>query len=357
MKTAILFLLLFFGRWAASRGGELPVRFHKNVEVLGLAYLIGFHGPELEADAGKKDLYPIAWRHFTEYRRFAQSPNLRASLGVADHLWLDYLIAFLLQVGEFPHARLTSEIPESTYLRFSLKNDKEEARVQAGLFLEGLNAFYREMDFERYWKKEAPVYEAAVREVKAHFPGDAIVSSIETFYRKKQGSYLLVPSLTLPAGMGFGIGREVKGKMTVVNVFGPVSRQYADSQGFSDSQRIRDLTIHEFSHPFANPGIDAQQPADIAETEKHYESIRDVMTSQGYITWKACLYEYFVRAGEVVIARQSGREEDARRLLDYHTHERKFADLPVVVDVLSRYARTSAMSYTDAVKQVLDRWK
>ena len=143
MKTAILFLLLFFGKAITSRGEELPVRFEKNVEVLGLAYLIGFHGPELEADPAKKGQYPIAWRHYTEFRQYAGSPNLQKSLGVADHLWLDYLIALLVQVDEFPNARLPETISESAYLRFSQKKDKTEAKVLAQQFLDGLNAFYR----------------------------------------------------------------------------------------------------------------------------------------------------------------------------------------------------------------------
>lgn len=357
MKTAILFLLLLVGKAITSQGEELPVRFEKNVEVLGLAYLIGFHGPELEANPAKKGQYPIAWRHYTEFRKYAGSPNLQKSLGVADHLWLDYLIALLVQVDEFPNARLPETISESAYLRFSQKKDKTEAKVLAQQFLEGLNAFYREADFDNYWKREAPLYAETAKEVKARFPQEPIVTAIEQFYRSKKDSYTLVPSLTLPAGMGFGIWQQKEGKSHILNVFGPVSNQERGSNGFADVQRLRDLTIHEFSHPFANPEIDKQQSEAIQATEKRYEPIRESMTNQGYPTWKICLYEHFVRAGEVVIARNAGREEDARRLLDYNTNERKFIYLPEIVDQLTRYSRTPSLSYTEAVRRVLDGWR
>ena len=63
------------------------------------------------------------------------------------------------------------------------------------------------------------------------------------------------------------------------------------------------VIIHEFGHSFVNPVVDSIPPVDISKTERLFEPIKSAMEKQGYNTWKTCLYEHFVRAGEVVIAK------------------------------------------------------
>jgi hypothetical protein len=68
----------------------------------------------------------------------------------------------------------------------------------------------------------------------------------------------------------------------------------------------------------------------ITQTEKLFEPIRNDMTRQNYTQWKHCVYEHFVRAGEVLIARKLGNTKDAEELQKYYIEDRKFIYLPVL---------------------------
>ena len=67
---------------------------------------------------------------FTSIRNInsTQVVNISESFAVADHLLLDYLINFLIQVEDFPRARLTSDIDVKYFINFSTTGDSAEAR-------------------------------------------------------------------------------------------------------------------------------------------------------------------------------------------------------------------------------------
>jgi hypothetical protein len=181
---------------------------------------------------------------------------------------------------------------------------------------------------------------------------------METFYKKTFDNYILAPSLTIPKGMGFGLNFTKRGNTRLFNVFGAFEAQSFQqintlNLGFANPQRLRELSIHEFGHSFVNPIIDSLPQEQIAATERLFEPIKAVMEQQGYNTWRVCLYEHFVRAGEVVIANLLGDTVGAQMLQTHYINDRKFIYLPSIINKLEIYQKKK-QPYYKAALQAMD---
>ena len=183
---------------------------------------------------------------------------------------------------------------------------------------------------------------------------------MELFYDKVFDKYLLIPSLTIPKGMGFGI-KATKDKNTVVyNVFGALGFQKFDNNeklimGFSNEIKLRELSIHEFGHSFVNPVV-AQLPDSLFINTAHlFEPLKGAMSDQGYNTWKACVYEHFVRAGEILIAEKLG--ENTKELTKEYEETRQFKYILEILFELKKYDDGFYKSYYEAVEKAMEKLK
>ncbi len=347
----------YHGTKPASR--KLSIEINKNIELLGIGYFLGFEGVDIENKTveidgktiPKKEWHSYGYEIFKQFEHFGQSEHLLKAFMVADHLWLDYLSAFLLQLDDVPHAKITDSVNEKYYLNFSKEHNKEEARKNAQTFVDGLNAFALEIDFDTYMRKSKPYYVRAKQEIMANLSHKGVVTAMENFYKNEFDSYHLVPSLTIPKGMGFGI----KSKADIYSVFGAVDFQDINklNMGFTDMDKLTELTIHEFGHSFVNP-IVAKQPKEMFDKSEHlFKALKSSMASQGYNTWKVCLYEHFVRAGEIIIAEKTGELDRAERLKFEYINKRNFIYIPEILDELRSYEHGEYESYDEVVKKIL----
>jgi CHASE3 domain sensor protein len=96
--------------------------------------------------------------------------------------------------------------------------------------------------------------------------------------------------------------------------------------------------VHEFGHSFVNSAID-QLPEELKKsTEYLYLPITDAMRKQSYTNWIQCLYEHFVRAGEVIIARQLGDTSHAEEIIRSNV-KGGFTYLPFIVKKLEMFEK------------------
>jgi hypothetical protein len=297
---------------------------------------------------------------YKQYKQFENSENLAVIIGFAQNIWLDYFINLLLQLDGFPQARLTDDIAEKDYIRFSENKDPMEARKNATTCIEAFNKLYKEVNFDVYLKQNSNKYDNALQQVKSRLPSGKFIPAMESFYKQYFHSYTLVPSLTIPAGMGFGARYGLENKIRIFNVFGAFGKQSFQDEtrldmGFADEKQIRELSTHEFGHSFVNPVVDQMPEALVIQTQKLFEPVSNDMTRQGYGQWKICLYEHFVRAGEVMIARKLGNTKDAEYLKKHYIEDRKFIYLPAILKELEAYTKSQTMSYKDAVMQALEQ--
>ncbi|WP_288424729.1 DUF4932 domain-containing protein [uncultured Spirosoma sp.] len=347
---------------------SIGVLIKPNVELLGFVYFLGYEGAQLETHDSylknrsikRSEWYSYGFSVYQQYKHYQSSPHLAIIMEYAKRIWLDYLINLLLQVNDFPHAQLSDQIPERYYLRFSATNDPQEARRNATQFLNAMNQLYIEVDFGSYMSSTAKLHEQALTQVKQGLPGKRFIPAMEAFYGRHFDMYSFVPSLTIPTGMGFGLQYQLARKNKTFHVFGPFKpQQFAEgttlNMGFDDREHLLELSTHEFGHPFVNPVIDSL-PAELINRTTHlFEPIKAFMANQGYTSWKACLYEHFVRAGEIIIAKNLGHRQQANQLKAHYITNCHFIYLPTILSELDSYNKQHTYSYTQAVKKGMQR--
>lgn len=349
---------------------KLEIEINKNIELLGLVYFIGFEGVDIEKktiEVGDKILPKKEWHNYgfkiyQQYGAFATSENLAKSFSVADHLWLDYLSSFLLQVNNVPNAVLTESVDEKYYLNFSKDKNIDEAKAKAEIFLNGLNLFSEEIEFDSYLTNSKDYYDKVIEEVEIGLPDKNFIMAMESFYQKSFDNYLLVPSLTIPKGMGFAGSNSSHGKTEILNIFGALGFQEFDDKnhlkmGFEDQDKLRELSVHEFGHSFVNPMVAKLPDSIFTETAPLFEPLKSAMSDQGYTTWKACIYEHFVRAGEIIIAEKVGKKKNSERLLYDYVEKRQFRYLPEIIIELRKYDKGEYQSYYETVEKAMEQLK
>ena len=370
-KLVILLLLTTCATISFASNGKpnkkLRIEINKNVELLGIGYFIGFEGADIETKTvtingkkmPKKDWHNYGFWIFQKYKSFGTSENLGKSFAVADHLWLDYLISLLLQVDDFPHAKLKESIDQSYYINFSKTKDLQEAKKNVTIFLDGMNEFYKEIGLDNYFIETDKYYKKAIDEINSVLPKQDFIGAMEKFYTKKFDAYTLIPSLTIPKGMGFGINYTLDKKTHILNVFGAFDfQEFLNTpelkMGFTNEKRLRELSVHEFGHSFVNPEVDKLPKEKFSQTEKLFEPLKSKMSDQGYNTWKVCIYEHFVRAGEIMIAEKLGDKAGVKRLHSEYEQDRKFIYIPVILVELKKYDKRTYKTYYDAVLKAME---
>lgn len=364
----ILLILATVYSTSLSANDKLKIEVNKNVELLGLAYFIGFEGPGIESDTieigdrriPKKDWHNYGFKLYEKYKNYTKSENLARSFSTAEHLWLDYIIALLLQVGDVPNATLTDNIEESYYIDFSKIKDVQEAKQNVIQFLEGLNAFSKEVNFDQYMIDSKLYYDKSIEEITKALPKQDFIATMEKFYNTEFHSYSLIPSLTIPKGMGFGVNYTLNKKTNVLSVFGAMDFQsFSDlknlQMGFTNHHKLRELTIHEFGHSFVNPIVSKLPEEIFTKTERLFEPLKSKMEAQGYNDWKVCIYEHFVRAGEIFICQQLGDKEGAENLIKEYVRDRQFKYIPAIIPELQNFKNGKYRSYEETVQKTMDK--
>jgi hypothetical protein len=372
-KIKFIFVLLL---WHNFVNGQLPqpekisdkltIKFSKNVELLGFAYFLVFEGVGIESkkikvgekEIPKKDWHKYGFQFYQQYKTFAENPHLTKALTVAHHLWLDYIINFLLQVDDFPQAKLNDNIAPKYYLSFSQQDNPVEAKENAEIFLDGLNKFFVEVDFDKHLQNATLYYEKVLQEVKSTLPNADFIIFMEDFYRKKFEHYNLVPSLTIPNGMGFGPRYAVNDKVLVFSVFGAYDFQKIDDlknleMGFANENKLRELSVHEFGHSFVNPEVYQLAQQTLDSTAYLLDPIRTEMEAQGYNTWKVCLIEHLVRAGEIMIALKMKNKISTQKLEKEYIKQRKFIYLPDILPKLMSFDKNKNQTYQELIHSII----
>jgi len=337
---------------------DIDIAIHPSVELLGLAYFIGYEGVDIETktmmvdgrEIPKKEFHTFGYQVYQQYQTYLASPNLAEAFQIADHLWLDYLLGLLLRVDPVPNATLPDDLDSVHYRSFSKTKDPIEARELARRFLAAFNAFYREIAFDQFLDTYQSHYDQALEEVRTHLPRGPVTNWMESYFKKSFAGYKLVPSLTLPKGMGFGLNN---GQDTIFNVFGALDEQVIDDTenlitGFQNRQKLRELTIHEFGHSFVNPVVYALPDSLFRQSASLFEPIRATINEQGYNTWEACVIEHFVRAVELVLSEHYDTPEAYQNLRKAYIEDRQFIYIPHLRPALDRVLRGD-LTFEEAV--------
>lgn len=353
-----------------TRRHRIGIQFYKNIEFLGFTFFIGSMAAECERDDAfmpngtkKKDWFAYDMSLHKKYRSFTTDPDLPIIARFAEQHEGSDLGRLLIHLDEFPRAAIKPDI-EKQYLQPFIEGKKDTAAAKNEViqFIEASNRFYRKVNFDAYFRESVRLYEQALKEIRSVLPEGRLITAMEKFYRQQFDNYMLVPTLTIPSGMAFGVSYTTAGKTTIMNLFAPFARQqFTDTAslnlGFADTNHIRELSTHEFGHSFSNPAVAQIPPQLVKETAHLFTPVKEAMENQGYNTWNGCLNEYFVRAGEIVIARKLGKYKAAEKLQKHYVQDRKFVYLPLIIEELEKYDRDPQLSYQQAVNNAMERLK
>lgn len=349
-------------------GPNLSISFNKNIELLGFAYFLAYEGQNSETkfitiegeQVLEKEWQRYGYQLYQRYQEFQSSPHLRQAISVTEYLWLSDIIPLLLSIEDFPNASITPSLNPILYLAFSKKRNIADAKKNASFFLSACNDLYKEVDFDAYLKKSSNYYQSALAQLMKHLPETDFIPAMERFYQKKLGQYQLVPSLTIPNGMGFSATKERGSQKTVCNVFGGIAYQHFTdpkqlNMGFGEPNKLRELSVHEFGHAFVNPYIDALPKNRLDSCADLFKPIRARMEEQGYTTWRSCIAEHFVRAGEILIAEQMKPISSSKQLETEYLHDRKFIYLPIILQELRVYGNDKQGGYSEVIERVMQK--
>ncbi|MTI31512.1 DUF4932 domain-containing protein [Xanthovirga aplysinae] len=348
----------------------IQVEINKNVEFLGLLNFLGYKGKRMESENGSftRDGKQIKWRDwnaygwylYKKYKPFYESTHLSQAMELVGNIEYGYFIRLVLQLENFPQAKITNNLPKGSYIQFSDKRDQKEAWKNAAKFLDALNRFYKEINFDEYWETHKAIYQNTVEQVRKVLPSENFIKEMEKFYQGKFDSYILIPSPSTSTSSGFGLKLTDGEKTDIYNVFGPLwFQKFKNSSdldmGFGNKDKVREKSTHEFGHSFVDLAMNKIPRNSIKATEKLFHPIQEAMADQSYLDWETCLDEHFTRAGEIIIAENMENWKSAGFLRHEYIENRKFIYLPIILEELQKYNRKKEISYQQAVNNAMEK--
>lgn len=358
MKQIILILTLFsttilFGQ------KKVEVEKNKNIEFISLcSWLIDF-GSNYDNNLSTTDwnIQNFQIKKYLEFKKFKDDPLLDSFRKADKNEGLSRYIYLFSQLKDFPKCKLEKELKNEYYLRYDDSLSDEQAKLFTEKVIQDLNSFYKKINFNNFWESNSNYYDKMIEEVEKSLPNTSFITLMEDYYQQEFKGYKLIPSLMMPSGMGFG--------PTLNNVsynffgsFNGVDKKFT-TFGFDSKDKLIELTTHEFGHSFVNHLVDELTDSIyIKETEILFQPIKKSMWKQGYREWKTSLNEHFVRAGEIIIAKNLGNLELEIKLKEKYLTERNFIYLPIILRHLNYYNENrEKLHYIDAMKYALDDLK
>ena len=339
---------------------KIKVQSNSNFELLSLAYFLSNMYEDLKdnnnsfdydgKEVSVKDLFALNLKIGNRFENHLDSENLKILNEFFEKHWYLEYTNFVMLLTEFPN----TEIPEKPSFQELFTSDQEKER-----FILALNNFHQEIKFEEYLEEYEAYYSKMIEEVENNLPNEGFITEMEHLYDKEANAYFLNASLTMPFSQGYALSRD----RNIGYVFGslslPTELEDIDklSLGYANSKQLRNLSVHEFGHSFVNPVIDQVEDSVIIKKEFLFEPIQQEMADQGYTTWKIALYEHFVRAGEIFIARQLGDQNSADKLSKDYIENRHFIYLNPIVASLENWYNNEYFdkTYQEFVKETIQK--
>jgi hypothetical protein len=335
MKTILFLFTTAISLIAEPQKNHIDIRFSKNMELFG--YII-----ELGDPSDNNPNHPISLE-INKWPEDRDSPILNEIFEIGADMDYGQIIGVLYAMPDFP-IEGQFEVPLEVVSKNGYNSEAEINAITA--LIDKVNEFSRQSNFEAVWANLAPYRTETGEIIDEMKPSKSVISEMEEFYETRFSSYEIVPSLTIWSGPGWGIKNYKKN--TASFVLGPLNKNY----DFND-QRFQNLAIHEFGHSFVNDVVLLNEDL-ISATENLFTSVKEDMTPQGYNTWKTCMIEHFVRAGEIIIPELLGDFSQSRDLMEDYVENRKFIYLPFIVDQLKYYRMEKKYSYEASVRKTLE---
>lgn len=355
MKNLILTLLIIFSISAFPQAKQITVSVNKNVEFAALlCWLVDFGSSFENSDSTlnwENQKFQLAtynnFKTFIDDDLLDNFKKVNQNEGLSSYIWL------FAQLEDFPNAQLYDDIPSDDFISYEDDLSIKEKRKITKEVISDLNTFYVKIAFDNFLNKNEHLYKRVISEVENNLPEQRFVTEMQLFYNQyDKKSFILNPSLLIPSGMGFGPNLD----NNVYNFFGSFGGVDVEKNitNFSNQSAILTLATHEFGHSFVNHIIDNINQKLIDDSSFLFPPIKLSMENQGYSNWKICLYEHFVRAGEIILASNLGNAEGSKFLFEHHVLKNNFIYIPIILKHLNYYNdNKDKISYHESVEKAL----
>ena len=198
-----------------------------------------------------------------------------------------------------------------------------------------VNDFYEESDFHTWFISTKAEQEQAIASFKSVCNLD--YSWFDTFYGKndKISSRIILSFIIGPNNNGISLKRK-DGSMFLTPVLGCLS-QYNGNVCFGGDMN---LIVHEFSHPYCNPLIEANWSAMADSADEIYTMVSSAMQSQAYSNAKTMMCETLVRACSIRYMMSHNQSHLVPHQIEYEEYH-GFLMIRSILKLLEKYEQNS----------------
>lgn len=332
MKTIILFFFALFTACICEKAQSITPQVNENVELMSiLSRMAGF--PEYNMNmAGQyiKDMDNY-FKDNTDHPAVQYMKVLRNKYGISFDAVMSMAIHLDNRNGTL--SLVEEDIP--TLEKRWKSVDKDE-------FLSYLNSFYKDTDFNEFFKAHKDLYNRGLKSYQDNVLKYFDIDWYADFYGNEPQETFSVIIGFCNGGNNYGVNRQLTGKRK--EVFALVG-YYVDKEDTPMyNKEYLPTLIHEFNHSFINHYLDENKYPDfVKELEPAatdlFMSSRWSMAKQAYGDWKTIINESLVRAAVIcyMLDKEYKPEEIRNELLEQV--QRNFRWMPELVSLLRKYEK------------------
>ena len=332
MKTIILFLFALFTACICEKAQSITPQVNENVELMSiLSHMAGF--PEYNMDmAGQyiKDMDNY-FKDNTDHPAVQYMKVLRNKYGISFDAVMSMAIHLDNRNGTL--SLVEKDIPTL---------EKRWENVDKDEFLSYLNSFYKDSNFNEFFKAHKDLYNRGLKSYQNNVLKDFDINWYVDFYGNEPQENFSVIIGFCNGGGNYGVNRQLTGKGK--EVFAIVG-YYVDKEDTPMyNKEYLPTLIHEFNHSFINHYLDENKYPDfVKELEPAatdlFMSSRWSMAKQAYGNWKTVINESLVRAAVIcyMLDKEYKPEEIKNELIEQV--QRNFRWMPELVSLLRKYEK------------------
>lgn len=218
----------------------------------------------------------------------------------------------------------------------NLALDRRWEVASARKFLAEMKDFAKTTDFAGFVTDHQALYETTESRMRAMLAESADLDWFERFFG-------VAPTAPFTVAIGLVNGGSSYGPKFIApdgseHLYAIIGAWVTDDEGLPVfNQGFLGTVVHEFSHSFANPLIDAHLDELQDAGEAIYPAVAAEMRRQAYGDWRTMFRESLVRASTVRYILDHDGEEAARREIARQENERSFLWTGDLVKILDEY--------------------
>ncbi len=324
IRVATFVLMMLYSGSIGSQSKNITIEVDERMEfITTLQYLSGYFLVSQKELDYKKDID----RYFSKHKEHKAVDLLRKIQG---QFFSFNRVPMILYHYSFPDFEQIHPFTEEEKQQIDFK--KHKSLIEE--FFKAAKDFYIESKFHIFYKKHQSLYDELIKSVKNEIDNYEVINVMEDHYGMSQKTYNLVLTPLLHDG-GFATRIVEADGANLYAIIGP-SEATDGRPSYNSEKLLQDYVIHEFSHTFCNPIIDANFEA-LEKTDCLFEPIKESMKKQAYTRWKSCLYEHLVRANEVILTKKIKGIKASNLIYEDFVQHRNFVYLQELVPILEMY--------------------